>query len=183
MSRIGQNPIKIPSGVTVSQEGGNVIVRGSKGELRLSLSGGFSVRETDSFLLVEKPQTAVRETSAMWGLIRSLLANMVTGVTDGFSKRLLIEGVGYRAEIQGNDLVLYLGFSHPIRVVAPQDTRFSVEKNAITVFGIDKYVVGQLAANIRAHRKPEPYKGKGIRYEGEKIKRKAGKKAATGSAA
>jgi len=177
MSRIGKKLIELPQGVTIAQKDGIIMTQGPKGELSVPLPNGFSVRQEDSQVFVDPPQQKTQQTPALWGLTRSLLANSVIGVTKGFTKKLVIEGIGYRAEVQGNDIVLNLGFSHPIRLPALGDVQFSVEKNVITVSGIDKYQVGEMAARIRRCRKPEPYKGKGIRYEDEHVRRKAGKKA------
>jgi|SRR3989338_2652954 len=187
MSRIGKQPIVIPKGVTFEHIDARVLVRGAKGEVSVHFPEGFSLvqeQEGEHTQMIVKPDTSVApelsgRTRAFWGLAQRLLRNSVVGVTEGFSRKLLIEGVGYRAEMKGKDLVLHLGFSHPVNVVAPENIQFTVEKNTtIIVSGIDKYLVGQMAANIRKHRKPEPYKGKGIRYEGEHVRRKAGKKAA-----
>lgn len=176
MSRIGRTPIAIPSGVTVTLDGERLSVRGSKGELTRTLPPGFSVRVEDGAAVVIPPEHAARM-PALWGLTRALIANMVAGTHGGFAKRLAIEGVGYRAEVQGKDLVLALGFSHPVRLTPPDGIAVSVAKNIITISGVDKELVGQVAARIRALKPPEPYKGKGIRYEGEVVRRKAGKKA------
>lgn len=186
MSRIGKQPISIPSGVSVERNDGSVLVRGPKGEVRVLfpdvLVMSESKEEAGSMvrLTPQRDEDAqVGRIRALWGLSQRLLRNAVTGVTVGFSKRLSIEGVGYRAEMQGKDLVLHLGYSHPVKIAAQEGIQFTVEKNInVTVSGIDKYMVGQVAANIRKQRKPEPYKGKGIRYEGEHVRRKAGKKTA-----
>lgn len=176
MSRIGKKPIALTSGVSVSSNGRLLQVSGPKGELSLKLRP-----EVDALLdgnsLVVKPAKDSRRTSAYWGLTRALIAGMVEGVSQGFRKKLEIEGIGYRATLDGGSLELALGFSHPVRVKAPPGIVFKVEKNVITVEGIDKELVGNVAAGIRKLRPPEPYKGKGIRYVGEKIRRKAGKKA------
>lgn len=178
MSRIGQKPIPIPAGVTMTVTGQTLTVRGQKGELTRSLPSLFAVRiEPDQAVVAPETPEAAGQQRARWGLLRALVANIVVGVHEGFAKRLVIEGIGYRAEVQGSDLVLALGFSHPVRVSAPAGIAFSVTKNVVTVSGIDKQTVGQVAASIRALKKPEPYKGKGILYEGEVIQRKAGKKA------
>lgn len=178
MSRIGQKPIPIPADVTMDVTGQTLTVRGQKGVLIRLLPSFFTVRVSAGEAAVA-PETsaAAGQHRARWGLLRALVANMVVGVSEGFAKRLVIEGVGYRAEVQGNDLVLALGFSHPVRVSAPAGIVFGVVKNVITVSGTDKEMVGQVAAGIRALKKPEPYKGKGILYEGEVVRRKAGKKA------
>lgn len=176
MSRIGRNPIVIPKGVTVTLDGQRLSVRGPKGELSRTLPSGFSVRVEDGAAVVVPPEHAAR-VPALWGLTRALVANMVVGTHGGFEKRLVIEGVGYRAEVQGHDIVLAIGFSHPVRLTPPDGIAVSVIKNVITVSGTDRELVGQVAARIRALKPPEPYKGKGIRYEGEVVRRKAGKKA------
>ncbi|MDQ3879244.1 MAG: 50S ribosomal protein L6 [Actinomycetota bacterium] len=181
MSRIGQAPITIPDGVSVSIVGSTVTVNGPRGELQRSLPEHIRVEQVDAELRVTR-ERETREVRALHGLIRSLLANMVQGVTEGFEKRLEIHGVGYRATKQGNDLELAVGFSHPVRKPAPDGIDFDVPApTRITVRGIDKELVGQTAAEIRAIRKPEPYKAKGIRYEGEHIRRKAGKAAKAGA--
>ncbi len=152
-----------------------VVVRGPKGELTRDLPGGIGVEIKDSQVIVF-PSGKVKKVNALWRLVRAFIFNMVKGVTEGFGKKLEIEGVGYKASLQGNKLVLGLGFSHPIEFEVPEGIELKVEKNVISVFGIDKELVGQTAANIRAFKKPEPYKGKGIRYQGEIVRRKAGKK-------
>jgi len=176
MSRIGQAPITIPSGVDVTISGRDIIVKGPRGELSRRLPPDISVRQDDGQLLVSRPDDE-REHRALHGLTRSLVNNMVVGVTDGFRKQLEIVGVGYRAEAQGPDAIrLALGFSHPVNVRAPEGISFEVPvPTQIVVSGIDKEVVGQVAAEIRSIRKPEPYKGKGVRYQGERVLRKAGK--------
>jgi len=176
MSRIGQAPITIPSGVDVTISGRDITVKGPRGELSRRLPPDISVRQDDGQLLVSRPDDE-REHRALHGLTRSLVNNMVVGVTDGFRKQLEIVGVGYRAEAQGPDAIrLALGFSHPVNVRAPEGISFEVPvPTQIVVSGIDKEVVGQVAAEIRSIRKPEPYKGKGVRYQGERVLRKAGK--------
>ena len=178
MSRIGLKPISVPSGVSVSQDGQSVTVKGPKGELSHELPEGISLSQDDGTLSVSRDSDA-RQTRALHGLNRSLIANMVEGVSDGFAKKLEIVGVGYRAAAKGSDkLELALGFSHPVEVVAPEGVSFEVPTpTEIYVRGIDKQVVGQVADDIRKLRKPEPYKGKGVRYSGERIIRKAGKAA------
>ncbi len=179
MSRVGKNPIEIPAGVNIKIDGDNISVSGPKGELSLTKSPVVGVVQEDSQIKVfVKEET--KDSNALWGLTRSLIANMVEGVSKGFEKKLEIEGVGYRVELKGNKLVFALGFSHPVEFEAPEGIKFEVDKNVITVSGIDKCLVGQTAANIRKLKKPEPYKGKGIRYQGEVIRRKAGKKAVSG---
>lgn len=177
MSRIGKEPISIPSDVQVSIEGKSVEVTGPKGSLDLDLPGEINVRQEDGVVLVERPNDE-RKNKALHGLTRSLINNMVIGVSEGFKKELEIVGVGYRAAISGDGLELQLGFSHPVKVKAPDGITFDVpEPTQIIVSGINKEVVGQVAADIRSYRKPEPYKGKGIRYAGEHVARKAGKAA------
>lgn len=181
MSRIGQAPIAIPAAVSVSVTATSVTINGPKGELQRKLPEGVAVEHVDGELRVTRSgdQPDVR---ALHGLVRSLLANMVQGVTEGYEKRLEIHGVGYRAAKQGSDLELALGFSHPVKYAAPQGIEFEVpQPTRITVRGIDKELVGQTAAEIRALKKPEPYKAKGIRYEGEHIRRKGGKAAKAGA--
>jgi large subunit ribosomal protein L6 len=176
MSRIGNSPITVPSGVDVNINGSSVVVKGPKGSLSRELIGGISLRQEDGQIIVERPNDE-RESRSLHGLSRALVNNMVVGVTDGFVKELEIVGVGYRAELKGpSALRLNLGFSHPVDVEAPEGVTFEVPaQTRIIVKGIDKEAVGQVAANIRSIRKPEPYKGKGVRYLGEKILRKAGK--------
>ncbi|MFM8858122.1 MAG: 50S ribosomal protein L6 [Actinomycetota bacterium] len=176
MSRIGNSPIAVPSGVDVNINGSSVVVKGPKGSLSRELIGGISLRREDGQIIVERPNDE-RESRSLHGLSRALVNNMVVGVTEGFVKELEIVGVGYRAELKGpSALRLNLGFSHPVDVEAPEGVSFEVPaQTRIIVKGIDKEAVGQVAANIRSIRKPEPYKGKGVRYLGEKILRKAGK--------
>jgi len=176
MSRIGKAPITIPSGVEVTIAQGNVTVKGSKGTLSRPIPGAIIVRKEESTIFVERPNDE-RDNRALHGLTRTLVANMVEGVTTGFVKELEIVGVGYRAEPQGaNKLRLALGFSHPVLIDAPEGITFEVPvPTRVIVKGINKEVVGQVAANIRSIRKPEPYKGKGVRYVGERVIRKAGK--------
>src|SRR5471030_1285556 len=178
MSRIGQQPITVPSGVDVSIDGGRVAVKGPKGELDYTLVGGVSVSRNDDGLLVERADDT-RSNRSLHGLQRSLIANMVIGVSDGFSKELEIIGVGYRAAAQGpNAIELSVGYSHTVKFDAPEGVTFEVpQPTRIIVRGHDKQLVGQVAADIRKVRKPEPYKGKGIRYAGERVLRKAGKSA------
>lgn len=176
MSRIGKSPIPVPSGVDVTITDRRVTVKGPKGTLERDLPGAITVRQEGDTLLVERPNDE-RQNRAMHGLVRSLVNNMVVGVTDGFTKELEIIGVGYRATAKGTDAIdLALGYSHPIEVKAPAGITFEVPApNRIAVKGTDKEVVGQVAADIRKLRKPEPYKGKGVRYLGEHVARKAGK--------
>lgn len=176
MSRIGKAPIPVPGGVDVTIAHGHVTVKGPKGSLGRDLPASITVRQEGDTVLVERPDDE-RENRALHGLVRSLVNNMVVGVTQGFTKELEIVGVGYRATAKGPAaLTLALGFSHPVNVNAPDGITFQVPApNRIIVEGIDKEKVGQVAANIRAWRKPEPYKGKGVRYAGEHVQRKAGK--------
>jgi large subunit ribosomal protein L6 len=177
MSRIGKQPIPVPSGVTVAIEPDLVRVNGPKGELSERIPRDIVVEQDGEQLVVKRP-TDRGEHRALHGLTRSLVANMVTGVTDGYEKALEIQGVGYRAQKRGNDLELALGFSHPVPVKAPEGIEFDVPSpTRIVVRGISKQLVGEVAANIRKQRPPEPYKGKGIRYEGEYVARKVGKRA------
>lgn len=178
MSRIGKQIIVVPDKVEAKIDGLFIIVKGPKGELKQQLHRDINIEIKEKEIFI-KPKKEIN--SAIWGTFRALVANMVKGVSDGFEKKMIFEGVGYKALVSGNKLVLNLGFSHPIEIEAPKDIQFKVDKNTITVSGLDKQVVGQIAANIRENRKPEPYKGKGIRYEKEIIRRKAGKKAATTS--
>jgi len=178
MSRIGKAPITVPSGVEVEIQGRQVAVKGPKGELDIEVPVDITVRQDGDEILVERSDDE-RRNRALHGLTRSLVNNMVLGVSEGFSKELEIVGVGYRAAAKGsNALELQLGFSHPVNVEAPDGITFDVpEPTRIIVSGIDKQVVGQVAADIRSYRKPEPYKGKGVRYLGEHVARKAGKAA------
>ncbi len=177
MSRIGKQPIAVPDGVDVSIQPELVSVKGPKGELAERKSREIGVKQEDGQILVERP-TNRGEHRALHGLTRSLIANMVEGVTSGFEKRLEIQGVGYRANLQGKKLTLALGYSHPVEVEAPDGIEFEVPlPTRIVVRGISKQVVGEVAATIRKQRPPEPYKGKGIRYEGEYVARKVGKRA------
>jgi large subunit ribosomal protein L6 len=177
MSRIGRKPITVPAGVTVTVEPEVVRVNGPKGTLEERKHRDITIREEDSTLIVERP-TDRGEHRALHGLYRSLVANMVEGVTDGFTKTLEIQGVGYRAALKGRDLELALGYSHPVSIKAPEGIEFEVpQPTRVIVKGISKQLVGEVAANIRKQRPPEPYKGKGIRYEGEYVARKVGKRA------
>jgi large subunit ribosomal protein L6 len=177
MSRIGRKPIAVPESVTVEVAPGHVSVKGPKGELDQTLSADMKVAQSDGVVTVERP-TNRGDHRALHGLTRSLIANMVEGVTDGFEKRLEIQGVGYRAQLKGKNLELALGYSHPVVVEAPEGIDFEVpQQTEIIVRGIDKQLVGQVAADIRKRRPPEPYKGKGIRYRGEYVARKVGKRA------
>jgi large subunit ribosomal protein L6 len=177
MSRIGRAPIPVPEGVDVSVDGSRVAVKGPKGQLEQEFRPEMAILLEDAVLRVERPSDE-RLHRSLHGLTRTLLANMVVGVTQGYEKRLEIVGVGYRAAMKENDLELALGFSHPVIVRPPEGIEFEVpQPTRITVRGIDKQLVGEVAAGIRKLRKPEPYKGKGIRYEGEYVRKKAGKAA------
>jgi large subunit ribosomal protein L6 len=177
MSRIGRKPIELPDGVDVQVAPGRVTVKGPKGELEQAVSPEMKVELSDGTVTVQRP-TDRGEHRALHGLTRSLIANMVEGVTEGYEKRLEIQGVGYRAQLRGKALELSLGFSHPVSVEAPEGVEFEVpQPTEIVVRGIDKQQVGQIAADIRKRRPPEPYKGKGVRYFGEQVKRKVGKRA------
>ena len=177
MSRIGRKPIPVPDGVSVEIAPGQVSVKGPKGELSQSLNQDMKISEADGVLTVERP-TDRGEHRALHGLTRSLIANMVVGVTDGYEKKLEIQGVGYRARLQGKSLELALGYSHPVSLSAPDGIEFEVpQPTQVIVRGIDKQLVGETAAQVRKARPPEPYKGKGVRYEGEHVARKVGKRA------
>ncbi|MEK7108747.1 MAG: 50S ribosomal protein L6 [Patescibacteria group bacterium] len=178
MSRIGTQPITLPSGVRVEAAGSTVTVIGPEGTLARAIRPEVRVIVLEGSVSVV-PAASSRKMPAYWGLTRALIAGMVEGVSRGFEKKLEIEGIGYRAAVDGSNLQLALGFSHPVRLAAPPGISFQVERNTITVSGIDKVLVGDVAARIRNLRPPEPYKGKGIRYRGEVVRRKAGKKAAT----
>ena len=177
MSRIGKQPIELPSGVNVAISPGRVQVNGPLGELSQSVPARMQVSQEDGSLVVKRP-TERGDDRALHGLTRSLLANMVEGVTKGFEKRLELQGVGYRAALRGTDLELNVGYSHPVLIKPPQGINFEVpDATSIFVKGIDKQQVGEMAAQVRKVRPPEPYKGKGIRYEGEYVRRKVGKRA------
>ncbi len=175
MSRIGKKPISLPPGVEVKRDGSIITVKGPKGTLTQDIPEEISFVLEDGQLLMQRPSDDKKHRS-LHGLSRALLANMVEGVTNGFEKKLELVGVGYRAQLQGNKLVISIGFSHPVEIDPPEGIEFEVPAvTKITVKGIDKQLVGNTAAHIRAIRKPEPYKGKGIKYENEVIRRKAGK--------
>ncbi len=179
MSRIGKKIIAIPAGVTVHVADRVVSIKGQKGELHRAIHADMALETKEGSIAIAPREASSKKAAALWGMSRTVIANMVAGVTNGFEKVLEFEGIGYRANLEGAALVLQLGFSHPVRFEAPKGITFSVVKNTITISGIDKELVGETAARIRALKKPEPYKGKGIRYRGEVIRRKAGKKAAT----
>lgn len=175
MSRIGKRPIKVPAKVSVTIDGQAIVVKGPKGELSRTLPSGVVVEHEGESLLVKRRDES-RLARERHGLCRTLVANMVEGVANGFQKRLEIQGVGYRAQVQGRNLNMSLGYSHPVQFEPPSGIEFAVENNTnVIVSGIDKEVVGNVAAKIRAARPPEPYKGKGVRYAGEYVRRKAGK--------
>ncbi len=177
MSRIGRKPIQIPDGVEIDVKPGAVSVKGPKGELSQSVSRDMTVAIDDGTLTVSRP-TDRGDHRALHGLTRSLIANMVEGVTDGFERRLEIQGVGYRANLRGKSLEMSLGYSHPVSIEAPEGIEFEVpQPTEVVVRGIDKQLVGETAARIRKTRPPEPYKGKGVRYQGEHVARKVGKRA------
>ena len=177
MSRIGKRPVPVPQGVGVSQRDGTLVVKGPRGELSLTIHPEISLHVKEGEVLVERPSDSANH-KALHGLTRTLVANMMRGVTSGFTKSLEIVGVGYRAEKRGNDVSLNLGFSHPVHYRPPAGITIEVPNpTTVTVVGPDKQLVGQVAADIRGFRPPEPYKGKGIRYRGEQIRRKAGKTA------
>lgn len=183
MSKVGKKPIIVPSGVEVKTEqqpeGVVVSVRGPKGVLSHLVDKDFIVSfENNQIIIAPKSKVISVRQKALWGLYRALLQNIVVGVTGGFEKRLDIEGIGYKAVVQGSKLVLNIGLSHPVEMEMPKGVDVKVEKNTIIISGIDKYLVGQVAADVRSHKPPEPYKGKGIRYKNEVVVRKAGKKAA-----
>ena len=175
MSRIGKVPVPVPAGVDVTIDGADVTVKGPKGTLAHTVPAPIQVRQEDAAIVVTRPDDE-RDSRALHGLTRTLIANLVTGVTEGYTKNLEIVGTGYRVTAKGSDLEFALGFSHPVVVQAPEGISFTVESpTKFSVSGIDKQLVGEVAANIRKLRKPEPYEGKGVRYAGEVVRRKAGK--------
>lgn len=177
MSRLGKLPIKIPAGTQVNLSNSFITVKGPKGELKQELSKKVKVEIKNDEIVLSINDINNKEEKSFWGLFRALINNMVTGVNDGYSKKLEIKGVGYKAAVVGNKLTLNLGFSHPVEFILPEGISALVEGSSITISGIDKQLVGELSAQIRKLRKPEPYKGKGIRYSDEIIRRKAGKAA------
>lgn len=182
MSKIGNLPILIPEGVEITVEDKQVLVSGPKGKLLQGVLSGIEVNQESNQVILSRKNDADK-TRAFHGLMRSLLQGMVTGVTEGWSKNLELVGTGYRAALQGKKLVLNVGYSHPIEIEAPEGVDFKVDgQNKVTVEGFDKQLVGEIAARVRRARPPEPYKGKGIKHEGERIRRKAGKAASTGGA-
>jgi large subunit ribosomal protein L6 len=178
MSRIGKMPIELPQGVKVEIDGSNVLVSGDKGELSFTFHPDMVIKQDDGTVTVERPSDS-RQHRSLHGLTRALLNNMVVGVSEGYTTKLEVRGVGYRAELAGSDLLLNVGYSHPITIQPPENVQFAVEARGkeIIITGIDKQVVGEISANIRKVRPPEPYKGKGIRYDGEYVRQKAGKAA------
>lgn len=178
MSKIGQLPIQIPNGVTVEILGKVVTVNGPKGKLTITVDDLVTAKQEESNLIITISKNT-KFAKSIWGTTRKLISNMVKGVTEGWSKQLELVGTGYRAEVQGNTLVLTVGYSHPIKIEAPAEINFKVEKGIITVDGIDRQIVGQISADIRSSRPPEPYKGKGVKYIDEIVRRKAGKAAKT----
>ncbi|MGB8643888.1 MAG: 50S ribosomal protein L6 [Anaerolineae bacterium] len=181
MSRIGKMPVVLPKGVTANIQGSTIAIKGPKGELKQTFHADMTIRVEDGKILVERPDSSIYD--AMHGMVRAIINNMVLGVTQGFKKDLEVEGVGYRGEMQGDRLVLSLGFSHPVPVDPPAGIKLSVDKSQriLSIEGINKELVGEIAAKIRSLRPPEPYKGKGIHYLGEKVRRKAGKAGKVGA--
>jgi len=179
MSRIGKLPINIPDDVTIKLDKDELSVQGPKGSLDLRLSSKLDITQAEGQIQVTPKDETDKESRALWGTFQRLISNLVSGVTDGFSRILEFKGVGWRMEVNGKILVMRVGFSHPIEYKIPEDIEINIEKNKIIISGIDKQKVGQVAAEIRKFRKPEPYKGKGIKYQEEVIKRKAGKQAKT----
>mgnify|MGYP003394271488 CR=1 FL=1 len=175
MSRIGKKPIPIPEHATIAVADHSIVFKGPKGQLSITLHPDMQIKVEDNVAHIS-PRLLNKKSVALWGLYRSLVANMAEGVTKGFEKKLEIDGIGYRVAMEGTGLLMQLGFSHPVRVAAPEGIQFQIERNVITVLGADKAKVGEVAARIRSLKKPEPYKGKGIHYRGEVIRRKAGKK-------
>lgn len=175
MSRVGKKPVVIPQGVTVELKENTLTVKGPKGSLKLEVHPKVQVVIADNELTVNVAKQDNKKERALWGLFRALIQNLVDGVTKGFEKKLEVNGVGFKVALQGTKLVMALGFSHPVEVEIPQDITAAVEKNVITITGSDKQRVGQFAAEIRELKKPEPYKGKGIKYSDEVVLRKAGK--------
>lgn len=178
MSRVGKKPILIPEGVEVKIGGQKVVIKGPRGELFKKFRPEIMIEIKENRIFIS-PQVENKQTRALWGLTRALTANMVKGVTEGFEKKLEIEGIGFKAQATGDTLELFIGFSHSVKIKAPENIKFSVEKNIITVSGFDLEKVSQTAAKIRKAKPAEPYKGKGIKYLGEVIRRKVGKKVAT----
>ncbi|MDD5341623.1 MAG: 50S ribosomal protein L6 [Patescibacteria group bacterium] len=182
MSRIGKKPIEIPSGIDVRIEGDLVIVKGPKGELRQTIHPDVIVEKKDNFISVSIKDQSEVDQRALWGLFSRLIQNMIIGVKDGYEKKMEVVGVGFRVALQGNKIVMSLGFSHPVEFVLPGGIKATVEKNLVTLSGIDKQLVGETAARLRRIKKPDVYKGKGIKYLEEVIKKKPGKAAAKAAA-
>jgi large subunit ribosomal protein L6 len=181
MSRVGKQPINILEGVNIKTENQNIIIKGIKGELVQKIHPNVKIEQKDKELLISVQKPKDKKQRALWGLFQRLISNMIEGVTKGFEKKLEINGLGYKAEVSGDKLILNVGFSHQVNFNIPKNINIKIEKNIITISGIDKQLVGETAAKIRKIKKPEPYKGKGIKYLDEVIKRKAGKAAkATG---
>ena len=174
--KIGKKIINVPAGVEIRIEDGVIFVKGPKGELKRTISGALDVNMENNIIKIQLRENVGKDSSALWGLTRALIANMIKGVTEGFETILEFQGVGYKAAVKGNELELNLGYSHPITITAPEGVSFKVEKNVIKVSGFNKELVGEVAADIRTKRKPEPYKGSGIKYNDEVIIKKAGKK-------
>lgn len=178
MSRIGKKPIQIPAGVEVIKEGQKIIVKGPKGELSKEISPEIKFEIKENNILIS-PQAETKRSPALWGLNRALISNMVEGVREGFLKKLQLSGIGYKVRVEGNKLILNIGFSHPVEIESPAGIQFDVDKsNFISISGIDKELVGQIAAKIRKVKPADPYQGKGLRYEDEVVRRKEGKKVA-----
>lgn len=175
MSKIGKKAVEIKEGISVALKDHEIKIDGPKGSLSFRIPPGIDVEITDNIIQVKQKKKNNEDTKALFGLTRSLIQNMIIGVSIGFEKRLELSGVGYRAQMSGDDLTLSVGFSHPVKIIPKAGVRFSVSENNIIISGIDKELVGDVASRIRAIRPPEPYKGKGIKYKGEKIRRKAGK--------
>lgn len=177
MSRVGKQIIKIPAGIEIKLDGGMLSVKGPKGELSKEFKTKIVSVDIKDGEITFAPKNEENSTKALWGTYAALVKNMIKGVSEGFEKKLVLEGVGFKSEVTGTDIKLALGFSHPVLVPIPKDLKVTAEKNIITITGPDKEVVGQFAAMLRDFKKPEPYKGKGLRYDGEFIRRKQGKKA------
>lgn len=178
MSRIGKQPIQIPAGVSVVLKGQHVEIQGPKGSLAMDAHPLCAVEQANGKIVVSSTRPDSKQGRSVWGLTRTLIANMIRGVSAGYEKKLEIEGVGYKAAVKDDSLALSIGLSHPVTIQGVDGVSFAVEKNVVTISGLDKQKVGQVASRIRAVRPPEPYKGKGIRYQGEVVRRKLGKKAA-----
>ena len=175
MSRVGKKPIKLPEGTSLTINDSDILVKGLKGELKEALPNNVIVKEENGEVTVAMKNIKEKGMNALWGTWRSLIANMIEGVSEGFEKKLEVNGVGYKAELKGDKLVLHVGYSHPVEYQVPEGVSINIEKNIISVSGTKKQLVGEVAAQIRKVKKPEPYKGKGIKYDDEVIRRKAGK--------